>query len=67
MQEGKLCEWTFEAPEKVAMDDIGRLIIAQEISRKSTDFWSRIIAPVDGMGGVTFVVCLPALQLFPFG
>ena len=26
----------------------------------------RIIAPVDGIGGVIFVVCLPALQLFLF-
>ena len=64
-------EWTFErtreAHEKVAMDDFGRLGIAQEILRKSTDFLRRIIAPVDGMGGVTFVVCWPALHPFPVG
>ena len=35
-----------EACEKVAMNDIGRLGIAQEILRKSTDFLRRIIAPV---------------------
>ena len=32
------------------MNDIGRLGIAQEILRKSTDFLRRIIAPVGGMG-----------------
>ena len=46
-------EWTFErireACEKVAKDEVGRLGIAQEILRKSTDFLRRIIAPVDGM------------------
>ena len=51
------CELTFEGIredyEKVATDDIGRLSIAQEILRKSTDTLRRIIAPVDGMGGVT--------------
>ena len=38
-KEGKLCEWTFErtreACEKVEMDDIGRLGIAQEVLRKT--------------------------------
>ena len=71
MQEGRLCEWTFEslqeASEKVAMDDIGRLSIVQEMFRKNKDFLRRILAPVDGMEGVTFVVRLPALPLFPFG
>ena len=70
-KEGKLSEWTFErireAYEKVAMDDIGRLGIAQEIPRKSTDFSRRISAPVDGMGGSFRRICLPALQRFPFG
>ena len=69
-KEGKLCEWTLErireAYEKVAMDDIGRSGIAQEILRKSTDCLRRIIAPVDGMGGVTLSHILPASQLFPF-
>ena len=41
-----------EACEMVAMDDIGRLSIAQEILRNSTGFWRRIIAPVDGIGGL---------------
>ena len=38
-KEGRLCEWTFErtreACEKVAMDDIGPLGVAQDILRKS--------------------------------
>ena len=38
--------------DKVALEDIGRLSIAQESLRKSTDFLRRIIAPVDAMGGV---------------
>ena len=66
----KLSEWTFdrlqEAYDKVALVDVGSLSIAQDISRKSTDFLRRIIAPVDGMG-VCPVVRLPALQLLPFG
>ena len=41
-KEGKLCEWTSErlqeANEKVTMDDIGRLSIAQEILRTNRDF-----------------------------
>ena len=52
-REGQHCEWTFErlqeAHDKVAMEDIGRSSIAQEISRKSTDFMRRIIAPMLGM------------------
>ena len=55
--EGKLCEWTFErlheAYDKVAMEDIGHLSIAQEILRQSTDSLRRIIAPMSGVGGVT--------------
>ena len=68
-QEGEPCEWTFErireACEKVAMDDIGRLGIAQEILRNCKGFLRRIIAPVDGMERSHFVVCLPALQQLP--
>ena len=68
-KEGKLCEWTFErsreAYEKVAMDDIGRLDIAQDILRKSTDFLRRIIAPVDGMGGVSLSYVCPHCNCFP--
>ena len=59
-EEVKSSEWTLErtreAYEKVAKDDIGRLGIAQEILRKSTGFLRQIIAPVDGMGGVTATV-----------
>ena len=70
-KQGKLCEWTFErireAYERMAMDDIGRLGIAQEILRKSTDFLRRIIAPVDGMGGVTLSYVCPHSNCFPLG
>ena len=68
-KEGTLCGWTVErlreAYEKVAMDDIGRLSIAQDIFRKNTDFLRRIIAPVDGRGGVLLSYVCPYLQLFP--
>ena len=62
-KEGKLCQWTFqrlqEANERVAVEDTGRLSVAQEIRGKSTDFSRRIIAPMSGMGGVTLShVCL---------
>ena len=62
----KSSEWTLEktreAYEKVAREDIGRLG-----TRKGTDFLRRIIAPVDGMGGVTLSYNLPALQQFLLG
>ena len=45
--------------------DIGRLGIAQEILRKSKDFLRRIIAPVDGMGGVTLSYVCPNCNCFP--
>ena len=41
-REGKLCEWTVErlqeAYGKVALENMDRLSIAQDILRKSTDF-----------------------------
>ena len=41
-EKGKLGEWTFErlqeAYDKVALEDIDRLSVAQDILRKSTDF-----------------------------
>ena len=50
-------EWAFievkESYDKVAWEDIGRLGIAQDILRKSTDFLRRIIALASGVGGVT--------------
>ena len=68
-KEEKLCEYTFErvqeACERVAMGGIGRLGIAQEIPRKSTDFLRRIIAPVDGMGEVTLSYVCPHCSCFP--
>ena len=47
------------------MDDIGRFSIAQKIRGKSTDFLRRIIAPVDGMGGVTLSYVCPHCNCFP--
>ena len=46
------------------MDEIGRLSIAQEMLRKRTDFLRRIIAPVDGMGGVTLSYLYPHCNCF---
>ena len=67
-KEGKLCEWIIErlleAFDKVAMEDIGRLSIAQDMSRKSTDFLRRINAPVHGMGGVTLSYVCPHFSCF---
>ena len=53
-----------EAYEKVAKDEIGRV---PEILRKSTDFLRRVIAPVDGMGGVTLSCVCPHCNSFSFG
>ena len=39
--------------------------IAQDILRKSTDVLRRIIAPVDGMGGVTLSYVCPQCSCFP--
>ena len=36
-----------EAYDKVATEDTGRLGIAQEMLRKSTDFLRRIVAPAN--------------------
>ena len=67
-EEEKSSEWTLErkreAYAKVAKYEIGRLGIVQENPRKSTHFLRRVIAPVGGMEGVTFVACLPAVQQF---
>ena len=56
-KEEKSSEWTLErvreACEKVAKDEVGRVGIVQGLLRKNTDFLRRVIAPVDGMGGVT--------------
>ena len=62
-------EWTLEkvreACEKVAREEVGRLGIVQEILTNSTDFLTRIIAPVDGIGGVTLSYVCPHCKLFP--
>ena len=69
-KEGKLCEWTLERLQEtcdkvVALEVIGRLSIAQDILRKSTDFLRRSCAPVDGMGGVTLSHVCPHRNFFP--
>ena len=67
-KEGKLCEWTIErlqeACDKVALEDIGRLSIAQDRLRNNTDFLRRVIAPVGGMGVTLSYVC-PRCNCFP--
>ena len=54
---GEISEWAFikvkESYDNVASEDIGRLSIAQNILRKSTDVLRRIIALASGVGGVT--------------
>ena len=70
-KEGKLCEWTFqrlqEAYEKVAMDDIGLLNIAQEIKRKKHGLLEADHRAKERNGWSHFVVRLPAVQLFHCG
>ena len=51
---------------KVAMDDIGRKSLAQEsLRKKSTDFSRRIVASVEGQGGVTLAYVCPHCNCFP--
>ena len=68
-QKGKFSEWAYaglkEAYDKVASEDVGRLSIAQDILRKSTDSLRRIVAPVDRMGGVTLSYVCPYCHCFP--
>ena len=70
-ERSKLSEWTFErlqeAYSKVPMEDIGRLSIARDTLRKSTDFLRRIISTRVRFWERDLVMCLPALQLLPFG
>ena len=54
-----------ESSEKIASEDIGRLSIAQDILRKSTNFLRRIIAPASGVGGVTLSCVCPHCNCFP--
>ena len=42
-----------ECYNEVELEDEGRINIAQDILRKSTGFSRRVIAPCDGVGGVT--------------
>ena len=70
-KEGKLCQWTFEripeTYEKVAMDDIGRLGIAQEIQKTKHGLLAADHRASRRNGRSHPAVCLPALQLFPVG
>ena len=61
----KVCIKVKESFEKDASEDIGRLGIAQDILRKSTDFFRRIIALVSGVGGVTLSYVCPRCPCFP--
>ena len=56
-----------EAYEKLARDEVGRLGIAQEILRKSTDFLRRVIALVGGLGGVFLSQSCPLATRSPWG
>ena len=68
-KEGKPCGRTIErlqeAYDKVALEDIVRLSIAHDILRKGTDLLRRIIAPGDGMEGVTLSYVCPHCTCFP--
>ena len=54
-----------ESDEKSALEDTGRISIPQDILRKNADFLRRIIAPVSGVGGVTFSYVRPHCRCFP--
>ena len=61
-KQGNVSEWTYarlKEAHNVASEDVGRLSIAQDVMRKSTDFLRRIITPADGMGGVTLSFVCP--------
>ena len=65
----EISEWALarveEASDKVASDDVGRLSIAQDILRKSTDFLKRITAPASGVGSVTLSHVCPYCNCLP--
>ena len=67
-KKSKFGEWAYAGlkgdHDKVASEDVGRLSIAQDILR-NTDFLRRIIAPVDGMTGVTLSYVCPHCKCFP--
>ena len=46
-------------------EETGPLGSIREVLRKSTDFLMRIIAPVDGMGGVNLSYVCPHCNSFP--
>ena len=57
LKDDRLSMWAYEnmreGYDEVGLEDEVRVSIAQDIPRKSTDFLKRIIAPSDGVGGVT--------------
>ena len=68
MKDDKLSMWAIvkvrECCDGVDLEDESRLSIAQDILRKSTDFLRRIIAPCDGVGGVTLSYVCPHCHRF---
>ena len=64
-----MCGWTVErlqeVYDKVAMEDICRLSIAQVTLRRNADFLRGIIAPVSGVESVTLSRVCPHCSCFP--
>ena len=54
-----------ECCNEVEAEDEGRVIVAQDILRKSTESKRMIIAPSDGVGGVTLSYVCPHCHCFP--
>ena len=70
-KKGEFSEWAYaglqEACDKVASEDVGRLSIAQDIVRKSTDFLRIILALVSGVGSVTLCDVYLHRNMLPSG
>ena len=52
-----------ECHNEVEVEDEGRVGIAQDMLRESTDFLGRTIAPSNGVGGVTLPHVCPQMSL----
>ena len=68
-QDGKLSEWASrkvrECRDEVEAEDEGRLSIAQDTLRRSTDFLGRFLAQSSGARGVTLSYVCPHCHCFP--
>ena len=68
-KKGEFSEWAYagleEACDMVASEDVGRLSIAQDIVRKSTDFLRIILALVSGVVSVTLCDVFLHRNCFP--